>query len=75
MSILQPDMKRIKLEVPDAPEFADIRDLDGTWTEVADPKSGYRFKRGNVTFRFSSTGHTVDENGVKAEVFTATSVR
>ncbi|QBI54553.1 hypothetical protein [Streptomonospora litoralis] len=74
MSIRQPEMKRIKLIVPEAPEFAAIRDLDGTFTEVADPRSGYRFKRGDVSFEFASTGETTEADGGTAEVFTATGV-
>lgn len=71
MSILQPDMKRIKLVVPDAPEFASIRDLDHTFTEVADPKGRYRFKRDDLSFEFESTGETTEEGGRSVEVFAA----
>ena len=73
--MFQPDMKRIRLAVPDQPEFAPIRDLDGTLTEVADPKDGYRYKRGDATYEFSASGHRADTDGIPVEVFTATGVK
>ncbi|MEV6820360.1 hypothetical protein AB0M72_16550 [Nocardiopsis dassonvillei] len=75
MRIIQPSMKRIKLVVPDTVDFVGIRDLDGTFTKVASPKKSYRFKREDASFDFASTGKTVEEDGDKAEVFTAVSVK
>ncbi|WP_017572779.1 hypothetical protein [Nocardiopsis halotolerans] len=74
MRITQPSMKRIKLVVPDTVDFVGIRDLDGTFTKVASPRKNYRFKRENASFEFASTGRTVDEDGDRAEVFTAVRV-
>jgi hypothetical protein len=68
-------MKRIQLSVPDAAEFAGVRDLDGTFTEVANPKEGYRFKRDGMSVEFTSTGRTVRDGGTDVEVFVAAEVR
>lgn len=74
MSILQPAMKRIKLVVPATSEFAAIGDLDGTFTEVADPKGEYRFKRGGLSFEFEATGESVEHDGVHVPIFAAVRV-
>ncbi|MDA2813404.1 hypothetical protein O4J56_22350 [Nocardiopsis sp. RSe5-2] len=71
MPTLQPAMKAIRLVVPEREEFAPIRDLDGTVTRVAAPKGSYRFRRGDASFEFESTGRTETADGVSAEVFTA----
>lgn len=75
MPILQPRMKRIQLVVPATPEFAAIRDLDGTLTQVASPRDHYRFRAADSSYDFASTGRTVEDGGGYAEVFTAVGVR
>ncbi len=67
-------MKRIKLVVPDTPEFAAIRDLDGTFTQVAAPRNSYRFRAADSSYDFAPTGRTVAEDGEETEVFTAIDV-
>ncbi|WP_245928942.1 hypothetical protein [Murinocardiopsis flavida] len=67
-------MKRIKLAVPASREFAAISDLDGTFTEVADPKGQYRFKRGGRSFEFEATGESVEHDGATVQVFAAVAV-
>ncbi|WP_420160079.1 hypothetical protein [Nocardiopsis sp. CNT-189] len=74
MSILQPAMKRIRLDVPDAPEFSEVRDLDGSFAEVADPRDRYRYKRGGRTVVFEATGESLTEEGAQVAVFTAVRV-
>ncbi|GAA1085445.1 hypothetical protein [Nocardiopsis composta] len=74
MSILQPGMKRIRLDVPDVPEFSAVRDLDGSFAEVADPRDRYRFKRGDRTVVFEATGESFTEEGTEVAVFSAVRV-
>ncbi|WP_017556443.1 hypothetical protein [Nocardiopsis baichengensis] len=71
MPTLQPAMKAIRLVVPEREEFAPIRDLDGTVTRVAAPKGSYRYRRGDASFEFETTGRTEVSDGVRVEVFTA----